>query len=275
MSEISSLRHLQSINAVCTDVLSSLQTVEINSIDLCNRSCSFCPHSSVETYPNKKLKMSLDTITAIATQLSEFNYSNRVSFVGFGEPFLNKNLSIYIQTIKSFNPSIKWLEVNTNGDFITRNKVEDLANAGCTHLTISMYDYDITEKISELLYGVDIILTFKHLYNHETIALVNRKEIVNDTIYLGLSRQCYVPFYKMFIDWNGDVLLCNNDWGRESIIDNINNRSIKDIWMGDTLFTYRKLLYEYNRSLVPCNKCNIHGTLYGRSSVDTLLNFIK
>ena len=32
---------------------------------------------------------------------------------------------------------------------------------------------------------------------------------------------CYYPFYKLFVDWNGDVLFCSNDWGKEHVVGNL------------------------------------------------------
>ena len=153
MSKISELRELQSTNAI-TDLLSTLQTVEINPIELCNRTCHFCPRSQT-SYPNMNVKISLDTVHMISDQLSNMNYKNRVSFVGFGEPFLHKQLAECIRIIKDKNTDIKWLEVNTNGDFITRNNVSKLIDAGCSHLTVSMYDGDCSTEILDILEGLE------------------------------------------------------------------------------------------------------------------------
>ena len=47
--------------------------------------------------------------------------------------------------------------------------------------------------------------------------------------------KCYYPYYKMFVDWNGDVLFCSNDWGREIIIGNLLKQSLYDVWMSDKM----------------------------------------
>ena len=273
MSLIDQLRQLQSSNAV--DLNTTLQTVEINPIEVCNRSCSFCPRSQPEVYGNSKSTISINTITAIADSLFELSFSNRVSFVGFGEPLLFKNLAKSIEIIAAKNPKLKWIEVNTNGDYISRTLVNTLIDAGCTNLTISMYDRDISEKISNLLSGLRIDLTFKHAYMNTTI-VVNRTEMISTTTALNINRPCYLPFYKMFIDWNGDVILCNNDWGRSNIFGNVNVTSIKDIWFSDKLTQYRKQLLQGNRAgCITCNKCDINGTQFGKQSVDIVSDFIK
>ena len=68
-------------------VLSTLKSVEINLIDICNRSCSFCPQSLLE-YTNKTAQMELTTLKNIATDLNNNNYAGRIGFVGHGEPLL-------------------------------------------------------------------------------------------------------------------------------------------------------------------------------------------
>ena len=30
-----------------------------------------------------------------------------------------------------------------------------------------------------------------------------------------LAKACYYPFYVIFMDYNGDYLLCSHDWGKE------------------------------------------------------------
>lgn len=268
MSSITNLRNEQSHNA--TDLTSTLQTVELNIIEVCNRTCSFCPRGT-PLYKNTNNKMTIEVIRAIATSLQEMNYTNRISFVGFGEPLLHKQLPQFINEI-SKNVSAKWIEIITNGDYITYDKVKELSDAGCTHLTVSMYDSDISTSVSNMLSTLPIVLTFKHLY-HSFDTLVNRTEILENIQILDINKPCYLPFYKMLIDWNGDVVLCNNDWARSVLFGNVTSESISDIWLGKQLNYYRQHLKNGDRKLLnPCNRCNINGTLYGKDSFNLFLN---
>ena len=73
----------------------------------------------------------------------------------------------------------------------------------------------------------------------------------------------------MFIDCNGDVLVCCNDWGRRGIIGNLLNNSIKDLWLSKNMDKFRLNLQNGDRSkLDPCRYCNIQGTKYGKDSFD-------
>ena len=50
------------------------------------------------------------------------------------------------------------------------------------------------------------------------------KALVEAKIYI------HYPFYKLFVDWNGDVLFCSNDWGREHVIRNLIQSSLHKMY---------------------------------------------
>lgn len=245
----------------------TLKTVELNITELCNRTCSFCPRHNPSTYPNRKIMMPLDIVRKVADDLSSIGFNNRVSIVGFGEPFLNPKLVDIIQIISESLPELKWLEVNTNGDFITRDRVAALSNAGLNQLTVSMYDKDISDAISEQLKGIDIQLTFKHFYSEKMELIeVNRDNILTQINIVNKKTSCYVPFYKMFIDYDGNVLICNNDWGRQGIVGNVMEKHLLEIWNDDSLTNYRLQLMNKDRNMQPCTFCDIDGTIFGVDS---------
>ena len=84
------------------------------------------------------------------------------------------------------------------------------------------------------------------------------------------GKPCYYPFYKLFIDWNGDALFCSNDWGKERIIGNLAKQSLYDVWMSDDMKGIRSRLKKGDRSQSPCNKCSVKGTLFGKPSFDLI-----
>jgi MoaA/NifB/PqqE/SkfB family radical SAM enzyme len=40
----------------------------------------------------------------------------------------------------------------------------------------------------------------------------------------------------MIIDWNGDAVLCCDDWSHKVILGNLKKQSIEEIWFGDCLY---------------------------------------
>lgn len=265
---IETLRESQSIGAY--DIMSTLRSIEISVIDVCNRSCSFCPRSLPE-YNIKKETASLNMIDKIANELASIAYNGRISFVGTGEPLLYKNLYKAINIIKTKVPTIKWIEVITNGDYLTSDKVKKLDKAGCTSIVVSMYDEDISNKIISMFENIDIDIIFKHLY--KKFPIVNRNDIFSMSHELNISRPCYLPFYKMIIDIDGKVIICSNDWKRSGIVGDLYNQTIPEVWTGKKIEEYRsELQYGNRKKCNPCNFCDINGLKYGEDSFNIWRN---
>lgn len=250
-----------------TDFMSTLQSVQINPTEMCNRTCSFCPRVDPAIYKNRKEFISTELCKIIGQQLSEFQFKGRVGFVGFGEPLLHDNLPECVSSIRTECPTVSWLEVNTNGDFLTRDIATKLFDNGLTHLTISMYDSDETERFNEMLKCIPLTVTLRHSYNTSNIQLVDRIGIVKQ-VSKNINRQCYIPFYKLFIDYNGDYLLCDQDWGRKSVKSNIHTTTIRDFWTNQLVEERVNLIQANRQKNNPCDKCDVNGTLIGKESFD-------
>ena len=273
MSSIENIRTDQT-KFVGSQPIDTLSMIEINPIEICNRYCEFCPRSMPSLYPNRNLKTSNQLIEKIANDCIDIGYNGRIGFVGFGEPTLHKNLVEQIEILRSIK-TLNYLEVNTNGDFLTRDKIKEYKSAGLTHLTVSMYDKDISDELYNLAQGIDIVVTPRHCYPEKfELKIVNRNDL-----FVGkgkqVNRNCYIPFYKMFIDWNGDVLTCSEDWRRKSWLGNVLDTSIKDIWTGDLITEYRKhLINSARHKCEPCNGCDINGTIWGHEQAQFLTKYI-
>ncbi len=268
--EIFDLRKLQLAGP--TDIVSTLRSIVINPIETCNRSCSFCPRSVVAVDTFNQYKIKLDLIEKIAADLNQMNYDGRIGLNGFGEPLLHEDLEECIKILKNKIPKLKWLEVQTNGDHLSKDKVKQLVDAGCDTISISMYDTDQTEKFKTMFEGINVELVLRHHYDKEknyNLNIINRLELVKaESEELNIQRQCYLPFYKFFIDWDGKVLLCNNDVGKFTNMGNVYSERIIDVWLGEKFTEYRKhLLVGDRKNCKPCNRCNIKGTLLGQESL--------
>lgn len=269
--QIDKLRNLQSTGV--NDFLSTLKSVEINPTELCNRTCVFCPRTDPAIYKNQKKHISVGLCKTIAEQLNSINFSGRIGITGFGEPLLNPKLLECIAELRNCKTA-RWIEVTTNGDNLTRNLVLKLAEVGCTNITVSMYDNDKSKYFTDMIEDTSIELTLKHHYDIEqnyNLRIVNRIDIVKKTANLNLNKPCYIPFYKIFIDWNGDYLLCQQDWGKTTALYNIQTTNIETYWLRK-LHEYRKKLAKGTRMQDPCKYCNIDGTVYGSESFNFFIN---
>lgn len=269
--DIENLRFQQIVKPV--DLKSTLQSVQLNPTEMCNRTCVFCPRHDPNLYKNSKKHMSPESCIIIGQQLSEMDFKGRIAFVGFGEPLLNPMLAECIRAVKDNCPTAHWIEINTNGDFLTKEVIIELKNSGCTDIAISMYDKDDTEKYNQMFEGIDIRYILRHQYDaskNYNLNIVDRIGIVKGLKKHDNQRPCYIPFYKLFIDWNGDYLLCDQDWAKVTKKHNIKETKIIDFW--------NKKLNEYRRNLIvgdraannPCKNCDINGLIRGKDSFDII-----
>lgn len=260
-------------------VLKSISSVDITTIDLCNRSCVFCPRHDPRVYPNRNLRMTASGAEIIAKRLADIQYTGTIAISGFGENLLNPEIVDIVRVLRTHNGKA-YIECNTNGDPLNTKLIQDLIEAGLDVLNINMYDGpDQIKYFDEILEGIP---EEKYKYRvhwdpkDHGIIFNNRSGLIKwmddtDTLDNVKNNVCYYPFYKLYIDWNGDVLFCANDWGRERVVGNLMQQPISEVWMSKEMQKVRIRLSKGNRNLSPCNKCNVIGTLVGKKSYDILM----
>jgi cyclic pyranopterin phosphate synthase len=260
--------------------LSSILTVEVNITELCNRTCSFCPRVDPKVYPNKKVFISNEIVDLIIENLKSIDYKAKISFSGFGEPLLNKEFENIIKKFRGSLHPKTIIETNTNGDKFTPELINNLFKAGINTVYWNLYDGEHQiEEVFNIIKSSEISLeNFKirpHWEGFDTesawgLILNNRSGAVKneyiDATEFPLKRGCNYPFYKLFIDWNGDILCCSNDWLRKNIMGNITKNTLADIWLSKDFNFFRKNLLQKNRGQKPCNTCNVDGLLFGDGS---------
>lgn len=262
-------------NSNSNDPISSLLSVQINTTELCNRTCSFCPRVDPNVYPNRNLHISLELIEKISIDLADIKFKGRISLSGFGEPLLHKKFLDIIETIRNKLPN-NIIDVNTNGDTLDEDMIQSLYNSGLSLLYVNLYDgpeqiayyTDMFKNIDNSKYILREHFDPKNNYN---LILNNRGGSLHK-IEKQLQRKCYFPFSKAMIDYNGDLLLCPQDWFRKYIIGSLYNNSVRELWLSENMKKIRLLLSEGNRSLEPCNQCDVNGTLTGEYGYNLLMN---
>ncbi|MDB2516494.1 SPASM domain-containing protein [Planktomarina temperata] len=271
-------RHL-SRNSFQGRMIKSLLTVEVNTTELCNRKCVFCPRFDEAVYPNRNLNMSVEGAELIAGRLADVDYMGKVSFSGFSENFLNKKFIDIVRVFREKLPNAN-LESNTNGDQLTEQVITEVFAAGLNNLYINLYDgLEQVEKYEKIIPNrLSEHVKFRAHWTDDDHGLILNNRSGKIT-WLGQDekaieklkgQKCYYPFYKMFVDWNGDVLFCSNDWGKERVIGNLIQNSLSDVWFSKAMTSIRKKLAKGDRSLSPCNSCNVDGTLFGEQSFEII-----
>lgn len=267
--------------------LDSILTVEINTTELCNRTCVFCPRHDPEVFPNRNLHLTIKGASIIAEELGANGYTGKISFSGFGENLLNPYFPEIIREFRIELPQAT-IECNTNGDKLDEDYVTRLYRSGLDLLYINLYDgIEQMEHFDTMMANARIRdEDYKYRmhwgdFEKHGLILNNRSGVIDwvgveETDIKSLQgKPCHYPFYKMFVDWNGDVLFCSNDWGREHVVGNLLQQSLHDVWFSKPMAKIRKKLMRGDRSLSPCNKCSVDGSLFGKPSFDLVKEYYE
>ena len=224
----------------------------------CNNHCLFCPHA----FNNKPLGiMNWECYTTIIDQLCEIQYNGRVALMLSNEPLLETRLEKMIEYAKDKSQRF-FLDITTNGRLLTVPIVDKLVKLGLDNININDYrgDRDICpEKWSSYLEPV-----FKAYGNNPKVNFKHRRLDENLPNYAGNIPQkfnpedygfCNYPFRKLTIAYNGNILLCCDDFMYDTNFGNVMKDNLIDCWNHPDLNRARFSLLENSR-IGLCKRCN-------------------
>jgi len=233
-----------------------LKSIELNVTDRCNRKCEFCPHGQGFKWTGY---MSISTAENIAKQIDNIRWKGTLSFTGWGEPLMNKDLFKIIDIM----PKKCKIRITTNGDILYKNPkmLESILSRDIDIVYVSIYDGKPQYDMFQEAWGEYSNFELRSLEDREP-NFTNRGGAV-DIGKEARAGACYIPFHKMFIDLDGTIRLCCNDWNR-----------VKGYGI-DIEKAWNKLDRIYNgmRNFLPCSDCSVEGTLFGKEEFDQFNSF--
>jgi MoaA/NifB/PqqE/SkfB family radical SAM enzyme len=251
--------------------------LDISPTELCNRSagspkaCVFCPRIDPAFYPNQNIHMSLDLAGKVAEELHVLRYEGAVVFCGFGEPLLHPDFVELVKPFKGLH-----VEIVTNGDRLRPSVIDALYEAVEPVFVVSCYDGPHQIGKFKEMFGAaylppDVQYVLRDRWYDESadygLKLTNRA----GTIHAGHQRaadthaRCFYPSYAVALDWNGDFLLCVQDWNKRLRFGNVGSQSLVECWKGTAFNKRRMQLLRGDRSGAPCNSCNAEGCAHGQA----------
>lgn len=244
--------------------------LEINPTELCTRACSFCPRSDPAFYPNQNLHMPVALARKLGDELRGLDYIGGVSFCGYGEPLLHPRLEDLTAAFAGIR-----CEIVTSGDGLTVERIKSLHDAGMSYFVVSLYDgphqvEDFRSRFAAA--GVEAYLLRDRWHNAADdfgLKLTNRAGAVTvgEQDAVDADKPCGYPSYEMLLDWNGDVLLCPQDWGKRVKFGNVQMQSLFEVWTSRAMTKRRRQLMRARGGLNPCAGCNVAGDLHGHNHI--------
>lgn len=266
--------------------IEKVSLVEIEIFSYCNRQCWFCPNSFIDRHTTNVL-MDEDLYLKILSELKAINYSATISYSRYNEPTSHKEIFLKrLRQAREYLPNAR-LHTNTNGDYITKEYLDELYDAGLNTMFIQCYlqkdevfdNQKLKERIIKRANDLGLEYNFikdvhdrvdaKFEYKDMLLRMYARDFKVNGNFRAGAldtiepkkrNRPCYTIFREIYIDHNGSVMPCCNFRSdikehEKFILGNAKDNNIFDIFNGEANLKLRSILCNNEFDLYPCCEC--------------------
>jgi radical SAM protein with 4Fe4S-binding SPASM domain len=197
--------------------------------------------------------MSLEMYNLLLYQLSDFDYKGQLAPCFYNEPLLDKRLPEMMRTARTVLPKAQ-LTIYTNGSLLTTRNILTLFNSGLDGMVISQYEEnlpkdDVRHVLSDLPQNIKKKIRYRILKNDQYLS--NRGGMVKIKKSIKKKR-CYQASTDAIIDYEGNVLLCCNDYKIEHVFGNIEDKHILEIWNQPD---YKKVRRELRKGIFKFDIC--------------------
>ncbi|HML34142.1 radical SAM/SPASM domain-containing protein [Sporomusa sphaeroides] len=238
------------------------KTVEIETINRCNSTCSFCPvNKNADTRAFKIMEQEL--FISILQQLKALNYSGTIGLYSNNEPFLDERIIELAQITKEYLPN-NFLYLYTNGTLLTLEKF-----LGMMKYLDKMYidNYNDNLKLNapaklihdycqdNKLYLDKVRIRLRKLNDILSTRggqAPNRKQEQIST----LNCSCLLPFRQMVIRPDGKISLCCNDALGTMTLGDLTKESVGDVWHGENYRAIREKIIQGRHDIALCRGCD-------------------
>lgn len=264
------------------------EIVQIESTNICNAKCVFCPRDEMHRLQGV---MSMELFRKIVDECAALGITH-VRVHNYGEPFLDRHLVDKVRYAKE--KGIREVGMISNGSLITEKIARGMIDAGLDAINISVdaggrdvfestrvgLNYDKVIANVERLVRIraelgkrrpKLILSFVRQNNSaDEQAFIEHWRAVADKIHVTelhnwagtLNREsdvnypCYRPWLTFTVLWDGRVSLCCADFDGHTVLGNLNNQTIAEVWNAEP---YRRVRREHLESGGPdiCRACDL------------------
>jgi len=284
-----------------------LSDVEIETHSFCNRACSFCPNSQFTRF-DKNQVMAESIFKKVMDELNSLGFKGTIQLNRYNEPLA---LDLIFDRVKYTSKQLPYANIgfHSNGDFVTKDRLNKLQEAGLDFIAISRY-VDFSEDRQRQLarakahcqeYIQKLGLEAKQVVEEGSLVRylvimrkmkvfvfvgdaqsrwVDRGGILKDYANKIRISPCYNPFRKIFIDWTGDVLPCCNlradlPLHKPYILGNVERQTLQDIFYSQAANKIRKYLVGFGEKNGACKTCQFGVFAYSRQAESCINSVLK
>lgn len=239
--------------------------IDIETVNRCNGTCSFCPVNAKEKQ-RPYAKMSEELFKKIIDELHDLNYSKELALFDNNEPFLDERIVEFQKYVRESLPNA-FLDLWTNGSLLTLDKFLEI---------IPYLDRIVIDNYNDELYLnpnvkaiSDYIEDKPELKDKVVIYMRKQNDVLTSRGGLSPNKKdgdyyidvkCVLPFQQFNVRPDGKISLCCNDALGVYTLGDLNKQSIKEIWYSNEYMKIRKEMKENGRkNLKLCSNCDTIG----------------
>lgn len=264
------------------------EIVQIESTNICNAKCVFCPRDDME---RKQGVMAWDLFTKVTDECVALGITH-IRLHNYGEAFVDRKLVDKIAYAKQ--KGIREVGIISNGSLITEEVARGVVSAGLDAINISVdaAGKDVFEatrlglKYDKVMAGVEhilaarqalgktrpkLILSFVRQNNStEEQAFIAKWGARADKIHItdlhnwagtlnhesDVRYPCYRPWLTFTVLWDGRVSLCCADFDGKHVLGDLKTHSIAEVWNSDTYRETRRAHLDHGGPAI-CQSCDL------------------
>jgi organic radical activating enzyme len=261
--------------------------LDVELTNKCNYRCVMCP-TGQRTVKRKKGYLSTELYEKIVDEASLWRVPIR--FIRWGEPMLHPELPNFLILAKTLEIIS---HINTNGSLMDQEWNDFFVTVGLDSIKFSFqgvtkkgYEYmRATPVFHRILNNVKSLHATREMHEASTpfiqigttitsepeLAVEQFRSMVDnytDAVYVGRTRDLQCPsrkdqycecpevFDKLSINWDGTVSACCGDYDNYTLVGDLNNQTLLEVWEGKPLQDLREKLvdYRHNENHL-CSRC--------------------
>jgi len=261
--------------------------VGIETHSFCNRKCAFCQNSYIDRH-SATIYMPEQMYSKIINELALINYKGLICYSGYNEPLAHRVILYKLREAREKLPNAI-LFTSTNGDFVTREYLDELAYAGMNRMRIMRYplldeEYSTDKQMQVLIEFAHKLKLKYEKVNSSRLRLLHPelylevisedlKKMVNNragSVDLFRNEQgvtlrkepCRAPFTECYVRYDGSVNPCcatrpDVVEQKDMIMGNVSSETLFDIYTSFKWSLLRYQMKDYGEQKVfPCSVCN-------------------
>ena len=269
-------------------------SVLIETFNKCHGGCEFCPYR-VKRKDEIPHLMPMEIIQKLLDEISQYNNVKRITLFNNNEPLLDKRIFDVVAYTKKTNPNVE-STLSTNGRLYTAEIGKRLFDCGLSTLYISIPTLDKEEYKKLMRFELDGILKEIERTDKEVLQKMVRIAVPKTYAYkeqdfkdffdrfgtkicswnleyreswdcfdfeklskgveIKKYKPCDRPMDQAVILSNGNMVICCRDWEEKSVVGNVYNNTIKEVWQGEKMKEYQtKIANKDYCNVCVCNDC--------------------